>query len=276
MSALGTLFDRPARFDRVASHTGGLGFVAALLVGVASLGGIFDPATYARESPTWRLQAIGQDWIDLAIVTPWLLACAALVARGSRRALLPLAGGFAYLAYTFAIYAFDVRFNALFLFYVAIFGVSVWGLGITLLRGRLPAARAFTTHVPRRTVAGFLVGTGVAFALLWLAGDARALIRGGEPAELAGLGLATNPIHVLDLALVLPAFVAIGIAVLRRRQAATALAAVALAFTTLMALTVGGVALAAGAASPLPAVFALLAAGAMYLHGAILRALPEA
>ena len=42
------------------------------------------------------------------------------------------------------------------------------------------------------------------FALLWLASIVGALVSGEPPAELTEAGLVANPVHVLDLALVLP------------------------------------------------------------------------
>ena len=95
-------------------------FPVALLMAVASLGGLLWPGTYARETASWTAQAVGQDWADLLIAVPWLLVAGVLARAGSRRALLVLGGGYLYTIYEFAIYAFAVRFNALFLVYCAV------------------------------------------------------------------------------------------------------------------------------------------------------------
>jgi hypothetical protein len=58
---------------------------------------------------------------------------------------------------------------------------------------------------------------GLSTALLWLGQDIPALLTGGVPGDVTEAGLLTNPIHVLDLALVLPAAVLTGVLLARRR-----------------------------------------------------------
>ena len=48
--------------------------VAAGLVAAASLGGLLLPSVYARETASWRVQGLGQDWVDLVLAAPWLAA----------------------------------------------------------------------------------------------------------------------------------------------------------------------------------------------------------
>lgn len=58
---------------------------------------------------------------------------------------------------------------------------------------------------------------GVLTAVLWLAEEVPAVLSGRIPATVADAGLLTNPIHVLDLAIVLPGAVLTGTLLLRRR-----------------------------------------------------------
>jgi hypothetical protein len=44
----------------------------AALVAFVSLVGILSPSIYARETPNWAAQAVGQDWVDLLFAVPWL------------------------------------------------------------------------------------------------------------------------------------------------------------------------------------------------------------
>lgn len=259
--------------DRPSATFGLLAIVVAALVAVAALAGIYDPASYARETAAWRLQAIAQDRADLAVAVPWLVACGALVLRGSRRARLPLAGCLAYVAYTYAIAAFAVRFNALFLVYVAILGLAGWSAA-ALLRGPLPPNDAFAASAPRKTTATLLIVAAAVFALGWLGEDVPALVRGEPPASLAEVALPSNPVHVLDLAFALPALAMAGIALARRRPASLALGAAALAFVALQAFAVTAIAVALPAADALlPTVLGGVAAGATYLLADLLRAL---
>ncbi|NVB79875.1 MAG: hypothetical protein HOV81_15875, partial [Kofleriaceae bacterium] len=175
----------------------------ALLLAVVSLGGLLVPAMYARETPAWVAQAVGQDWFDLLVVVPWLVICGIASRRGSYRWGVLLAGTYAYTVYEALIYAFAIHFNALFLVYCATLGVAAFGLIAQL---RVLGQRSVSiSRRPARAAAAFLVAVGVAFALLWLAEDIPAVLKGPSPA-LAETGLLTNPVHVIDLSFVLPAF----------------------------------------------------------------------
>jgi len=88
----------------------------ATLAVVASLSGIFVDSVYARETENFAAQGVGQEIANL-IAYPVLL----LLAWGraeDRCAHLGWAGVLVYSVYSYAIYAFDVRFNGLFLVYV--------------------------------------------------------------------------------------------------------------------------------------------------------------
>ena len=114
----------------------------AALIATVSLGGLLIADLYARETPNWRAQTIGQDWFDLVVLVPVLLGCAVGVLRRSRRALLLLGGALAFTVYTFVLYAFAVHFNRMFLVYCAILGGAAFALA--LLAARLadaPVAR---------------------------------------------------------------------------------------------------------------------------------------
>jgi len=212
-------------------------FPLALLVAGLSLAGLLTPA-YARETPSWAAQAIGQDWFDLVIAAPWLVLCGIGARHGSYRWRVLLAGAYAYTAYEMVIYTFAVHFNSLFLVYCATLGLSGYALlALTLELGR------GALHVDRRTsrIAGsFLVALGTLFALLWLSEDVPAVLRNAPPATVVDTGLMTNPVHVIDLAFVLPAHLLAGKWMWRQRRAGTVLAPIVLAFGVLMAASIGG------------------------------------
>lgn len=216
---------------------GRAGLVTAALVAIASLGGIFDPAIYARETESWRTQGMAQDWVDLVVAAPWLAITALLTLRGSRRGALLLGGGFAYTAYSFVIYAFAVHFNWLFLVYVATLGLSVFGL-VDLGRSFLgqPARTWLRPTAPRRLVADSMIAVSVLFACLWLGQIVPALVAGTPPPELEEVGLVTNPVHILDLAIVLPLLFVTGLLLRRGRDSGHVLAVIFLGFSVLMDL----------------------------------------
>ena len=215
-----------------------LGLVLATVVAAVSIFGIVLPSTYARETPAWAAQAVGQDWFDLLVAVPWL-ALASRRAAGAGRLLL--AGGVLYAVYELVIYAFGVHFNALFLLYCGALGLGLLTLlllGVSLLR--VPSPPWPTAGAPVRTVAGLLFGTGALFAFLWLAEIVPAMARGETPASVTAAALPTNPVHVMDLAVILPAHVAAAALLLQRRSTGEILATVLLAFGLLMSASIGG------------------------------------
>lgn len=213
-------------------------FVAAMLV-VISAGGQTIPAIYGRETASWAAQAFAQDWFDLVVAAPLLALAAARCAGGSRKARLVLAGGLLYSAYTFAIYCFAVHLNVLFLGYCAGLGASLLGLAaIGAGFEHEGAASWFERALPRRTIAIVLIAIGAGFAGLWLAQLLPAMRDGVVPPELEDAGLATNPIQVLDLSIVLPLHVIAGVALWRRRPIGEVLATTLLAFGALMAASI--------------------------------------
>lgn len=214
--------------------------LATGLILLISLTGVVHPAIYARETANWAAQAVGQDWVDLVLAVPWLAITAVASRRGSRRGLLLLAGGLGYAVYELVIYAFAVRFNALFLVYCAALGLSIGSL-VPILHAFLHEdIRGWFTDAPVRGAGVFLTLVGASFVLLWLSDIVPALAHGTVPASVAEAGVPTNPVHVLDLSLVLPAHIAGGLLLLRKHPLGYVAGPVLLAFGVLMAASIGG------------------------------------
>ena len=216
----------------------------AALVAWSALGGIFLPSTYARETPSWAAQGTGQDWVNLLLVTPTLAIAGTRALRGSFRARLVLGGALVYTVYSFLLYAFEVHFNPLFLVYCATLGLSFYALLALLVVLLSQDARAwYRGAIPRRATGLFLCLVALAFGLLWLGQILPALLSGKDPAGLSDTGLLTNPVHVLDLSLLLPALAVTGVSLLRGGSLGAALAPVLLGFKVFMPLAIAGMAL---------------------------------
>jgi len=212
-----------------------LAFPLAALFAVASLGNIMLPGAYARETASWAAQGLGQDWVDLLLVGPVLAIAAALAHRGSRRAGLVLGGAVAYTAYSLVLYAFAVHFNPLFLVYSVALGLSFYTLvGIIVACSREDPRSWLSPRASTRAAGIFSIALGLVFYGLWLSEVIPALASGTTPASLAEVGLITNPVQVLDIGIVLPAFVAGGLALLRRRRLGYWLVPVMLTFAVAM------------------------------------------
>ncbi len=194
---------------------------AALLAIVGSIAGITVDSVYAQETENWAAQATGQDIANL-VVFPAMLVAAALAWRGSLRAYLVWTGLLAASTYTYVIYAFDVHWGRLFLLDVAVLGLSAWSLmgGLVALDTE-ELKRRFQPSAPTRAAAVTLIAIAAVFLLLWLSIEVPAAVAGEPADELADVGLFTNPVHVLDLALFLPAALVAGGMLLGGARSAT-------------------------------------------------------
>lgn len=249
--------------------------ILALLMAVASLAGILLPEIYARETAEWAGQAIGQDWFDLLVAVPALVVCALGARRGSLRWRLALGGALAFTVYTFVLYAFAVQFNRMFLIYCAILGLSSYLLAaIALGLTRSAAPLRYRPRAPVRRAGTFLIAIAVVFAAAWLGETIPAILHGHVPRTVARAGLVTNPVHVLDLSIVLPAHLLVGLSLLRGRPLAAALAPLILAFGVLMSASIAAMMLVMhlrGLPAELPVAAAL--AGVALVSGALLLSL---
>jgi hypothetical protein len=206
----------------------------AALVLVSSSAGIFVNGMYVRETPSWALLAIAQDIANVVAVVV-LLTAVYFVSRESVRGVLVWIGVILFLIYAFVIYTFDVHFNSLFLLYVAILGLSVY----TFLGGAMRLdLDALKNHLPAKTkvrpaVSVFLMLSALLFYFLWLSEDVPALLAGSVPASATEAVLPTNPVHVLDLGIYLPAIIIASVSLWRRKALGYAFAVPLLVFITL-------------------------------------------
>ncbi len=207
----------------------------AVLATTTSLLGLVTPWPYGSETANWALQAQGQDVGNLAAVVALLIGMAGVARRGSVRAFQIWIGSLLYLAYAFVIYAMSVHFGPLFLPYVAVLGLSAY----TVLFGLLSWSGSPVVAPRRRTLGVAVVSViAVAFGLLWLGSIAAALWAGDPPAELTAAGLTANPVHVLDLALVLPGMLIVAIRANAGQPGGDLLLAPWLVFAALMAASI--------------------------------------
>jgi hypothetical protein len=252
----------------------------AILLAVGALGGILLPAVYAREHPHWAAQGVGQDWADLVFAAPLLAFSAFFTLRGSRVFTLLLAGTLSYALYSLVLYAFFVHFGPLFLVYTWALGLAFFALVTLVCELRGGDMRAwFGPDAPVRFAGGVAVLLGGAYYALWLSEVIPTLVSGAPLKSAADIGFVTNPVQVLDLGIVLPAFVVAGVALFRRRPLGYWLAPTMLGFgvvmnVALVAMTISVAARTTGEGPPLPALLAMLLLTAGGLAGLLRRLLP--
>jgi hypothetical protein len=255
----------------------GLSVGAALFMAAASLAGILAPWVYANETASWAAQGVGQDLVNLFVVFPALVVAAFLMAGGSERALLVWLGLLLYVIYSYLLYAFFVHFNRLFLVYVSALGLAFWafvGAACSVSLDRLSSV--FDRSRRYAAAALYLMASGVLFAALWLSDIVPAVAAGTAPDDVVEVGLPVNPIHVLDLAFVLPAMIVTSVLLWKRSPFGVLFAVPLMTFAAAMGAAIIGMSVVMsgrGLAEPTAVVvmFVVLIAIAVRLTYSVLR-----
>ena len=139
---------------------------------------------------------------------PAVAVASTRAARGGVVARFVFVGAAGYLVYNSVMLVFGTPFNAAFLAYVTLLGLSVATLVAALWTtdvASLPLARV--SERTSRGVAVLIAVVAVGNALMWLEVVVPASLRAAEvtPVFLVQSGLTTNPVYAQDLALWLPA-----------------------------------------------------------------------
>ena len=249
-----------------------LALAATALMAASSAAGVFLPGAYALETDTWAAQGVGQDFANLFCVVPAMLIALHLAFRGSARATVVMIGLLIYMVYSYVLYAFFIHFGSWFPVYVAVLGLSAYALFGCLIQINLNnISRLLSTNPRANLVSVVLMALGSLFALLWFSEILPALRSGTAPKGVADTGLPVNPVHVLDLAFILPGMIVTAVAVRRRRPLGLLFAAPLLVFSAVMGVAIismfavewarGGV------TSAIPVVFIVFVV-AVSVHGA--------
>ena len=212
---------------------------------------------YQHMSADVAVQGIAQDYVTLLMGIPALLIAVWGGRHGSVRHRLLLAGVLGYFFVTYLFYTAMGMYNALFLVYVTLLGLSFFALLMTLLSIDLAALPArFTERAPIRFVGGFLVFNAGMIALLWLSIVVPPLLDGTlYPAGLEHY--TTLIVQGFDLGLLLPLSVVSGWLLFRRRPLGYLAGTVFIVFLAILmtALVAKLLAMATTGVSVVPAIF---------------------
>lgn len=211
--------------------------IIAVLIGLTSTLGFVSPEKfYFNETEVWAIQARGQDLINIFII-PFYLFSTLFIKEKKNPFPLLWVGITCYYIYTFFIYCFDVQFNRLFLIYTLILGLTIYSLLFLLYSDKDKFRVTETNSFADQLTGGYFVFNAVLFYGLWLSEIIPANLLNATPGNLEQLP--TNPVHVLDLSIVLPGIFIGGIWLIRKKKAGYILAPVILTFSLLMQLTIG-------------------------------------
>ena len=172
-------------------------------------------------------QEIGQDVVTLILGIPLLIAGIIMTRKGTLRGRLLLTGAFGYFLYTYAAMSFLTAFNPLYLVYVALFSISLFGF-ILSLSGLSPAEVVghISERFPRRTIATYFIIVAAFLSLAWLKLVVPPMISGTPPSGLESA--ITMVIQSLDLGVIVPTSLITAILLLQKRPWGYTLASVVL------------------------------------------------
>jgi hypothetical protein len=200
--------------------------------------GLLVPTLY-RDRPVVIPQNLGTDLMTLALAIPVVMVAAIAMRGGSLRARVVWLGTMGYLVYSYGMYALGVAWNPLFLVYVALFGLSLFGFIAGLVTTDPAAVRAaLIGRVSPKLTAGYLIAVAALVGALWLGEEIGAVANGRIPDSVIEFGTPTNIVHVFDLAVVLPAMIVSAVLLLRDRPWGFLLSGVVLVKATTITLWV--------------------------------------
>jgi hypothetical protein len=214
----------------------------AILIAVASIFGIFFEDIYSKEAPEYAAQGVGQDIINLVVVMPILVIATILILKGSRVWQFVWLGSMIYAVYSYTVYCFGVHFNALFLMYCGIMGLSFYLLIGFLISMKPEVIKSwFDDETPINMTTIFLFIVALLFYFIWLSDILPALINGEVPELVQEYELPTNPIHVLDISIALPGVILSAILLRKKHALGYVLVPAFVIFIIVMAVAIGGI-----------------------------------
>jgi hypothetical protein len=220
-----------------------LSLLLLLLLGIVSYSGIFVEDTYKRDSISMAAQGIGQDIVNLFLVMPLLVLSLIYMLKNGKVAIFIFSGTLFYILYSFFIYCFGVYFNRLFLLYCFILGLSFYLFIIMIIElNGMHVKHWFSDKVPVRLIGNYLITIAVMFYLLWLKDTVPAILADSVPKSVSDYNLLVNPVHVLDIGIVLPGVITTAILLIRKHQLGYIFTPVIMIFIIILAAALIGMA----------------------------------
>jgi hypothetical protein len=211
-----------------------LSLLAGVLMVVVSAAGLFTATVYEKEHISWAAQGFGQDVINVFLVFPALLVCVYFIRKNSLRAVLVWLGLLVYMTYSYVLYAFFMHFGSWFLVYIATLSLSFY----TLIGSSLEVLQIELSSKNSKGISVYLFVNGVMFGLLWLIEIIPRLFDGVIPKSAVDVGLAINPVHVMDLGFLLPAMIVVSFSLWKNGRIGYVFAASFSVFAIIMATAI--------------------------------------
>ena len=172
-------------------------------------------------------QEVAQDVVTLLIGIPLLFTGILLARKGTMRGQLLLTGALGYFLYTYGAMCFLTAFNPLFLVYVALFSMSLFGFILSMMSLDVDeVTRHISDGFPRRAIATYFIIVAVFLTLAWLGLVASPSLTWTPPNGLESA--ITMVIQALDLGVIVPTSLITASLLLKKQPWGYALASVML------------------------------------------------
>lgn len=182
---------------------------------------------YQYDTVNSASQELGQDVVTLIIGVPLLITGVVLSRKGTLRGHLLLTGALGYFLYTYGAMSFLTAFNPLFLVYVALFSLSLFGFILAMSNLDVDEIkRHISDRFPSRAIAAYFIIVAVFLTLAWLGLVVPPMLTGRPPAGLESA--ITMVIQALDLGVIVPTSLMTATLLLKKQAWGYALSSVVL------------------------------------------------
>jgi hypothetical protein len=196
----------------------------ALLAIVAAGSGLFWDGLYKNDTRSGAVQETANDLVTLVVSVPLLVATTYFAAKGSLKGRLAWTGMVFYFLYTYAMMSYTTAYNQLFLVYVAIYSLSLFAIGASLLTLDVNRVKESLPGAPIKAAAAFMFAVSLMLLAMWLGDIIPSLMAGQAPARLETY--TTLVIQAMDLGILVPLGIVTGTLLLRRNAWGYALASI--------------------------------------------------
>ena len=181
--------------------------LSAIIIGlslIASVGGLLIKNLY-RDNAFVKTTWLGNDAITLFLAVPILAAAMFFSSRGSLKAQLIWMGTLDYMLYNYVFYLFGAAFNAFFLIYVALTGLSIFALIFGLVSLDINAIGGqFRERTPVKWIGGYFLFVAFGLSAVYLMQSIGFIFTGQLPSIVTISGHPTSIVFALDLTLLVP------------------------------------------------------------------------
>jgi len=187
-----------------------LWLLTALFSLAAALAGVINTDIYSKVVSEDVMPGVfGQDLMTIA-ASVIILLLVFQMKEGDLKKQIVVLGIIGYLFYAYGIYVIEQVYNLLYYIYLAIFALSFWSIAYSVAKIHPDALQNVrVSRAVRQVSAWFSLLVAVIFNILWIV-QLLPLLKAGDKIE------NLYSVYILDLCFIMPAFVIIGVMVLRK------------------------------------------------------------